>query len=146
MLLPALWPVPHRALMSAVLWSHYTGFRLPIGFASNLVRRSQRNQSFASNGYNNTDLVISRTSSASFSNDDWIRHPSHQDKIWRQSVLCCWTARVERSFRRYKKHCRLVILQTSHQDTIFLYWHFRIKQFYFSRLYYVRHFWTILGV
>ena len=32
------------------------------------ARRSH--QSFVSNGYNNTDLVIARTSSASFSNDD----------------------------------------------------------------------------
>ena len=30
------------------------------------------------------------------------------------SFLCCLTARVERSSRRYKKHHRLVILQTSH--------------------------------
>ena len=27
-------------------------------------------------------------------------------------------------------------------NTFFLYWHFRIKQFYFSRLYYVRRIWT----
>ena len=32
------------------------------------TRHSQRNQSFVSNGYNNTDLVFARTSSASFSN------------------------------------------------------------------------------
>ena len=37
MLLPALWPVAHRAHMSVVLWNHYTGFQLRIGFASNLV-------------------------------------------------------------------------------------------------------------
>ena len=95
---------------------------------------------FVSNGCNNSDLIIDRTSSASFSNDDWIRHSSHQDKIWRQSFLCCRTARVECSSSRYKEHYRLVILQTSHQDT-FLYWHILIKQF--SRLYYVRRFWTI---
>ena len=80
--------------------------------------RSQRNQSFVSNGYNNTDLVIARTSSASFSNDDRIRHPSHQDKICRQSFLCSWTARMECSSRQYKEHYRFVILQTSHQDTL----------------------------
>ena len=57
------------------------------------------------------------------------------------SFLCCWTAREECSSRRYKEHYRLVILQTSHQDTLFLYWHIWIKQF--SRLYYVRRFWTI---
>ena len=32
-----LWSVPHRVHMSAVLWSHYTGFRLPIRSASNFV-------------------------------------------------------------------------------------------------------------
>ena len=93
-------------------------------------------------GYNNTDLVIARTSLASFSNDDWIRHPSHQDRIWRRSFLCCWIARVECSSRWYKEHYWLVILQMSHQDT-FLYWHIWIKQF--STLYYVRRFWTIFG-
>ena len=106
------------------------------------ARRSQRNQFFLCNGYNNTDLVIARTSPASFSNDDWIRHPPHKDTMWIQSFLWCWTAREECSCRRYKKHYRLVILKTSHQDTLF-YWHIWIKQF--SRLYYVRRFWTILG-
>ena len=28
MLRPALWPVAHRAHMSAVLWSHYTGYQI----------------------------------------------------------------------------------------------------------------------
>ena len=50
----------------------------------------------------------------------WIRYPSHQDKIWRQSFLCCWTTWVECSSHRYKEHYRLVILQTSHQDTFFI--------------------------
>ena len=108
----------HRAHMSAVLWSHYTGFQL-LQTVCAYARRLQRNPSFVTNGCNNTDLVIARTSSASFSNDDRIRHPSHQDKIWRQSFLCCWTSRMERSPRRYKEHYRLVILQTSHQDILF---------------------------
>ena len=84
------------------------------------ARRSQRNQSFASNGHNNTDLLIAMTSSASFSNDDWIRYPSHQDTIRRQRFHCCWTARVERSSRRCKERYRLVILQPSHQDILFI--------------------------
>ena len=56
-------------------------------------------------------------------------------------AFCCWTMRVECSFSRYKEHYRLVILQMSHQDTLFMYWHIWIKQF--SSLYYVRRFWTI---
>ena len=62
---------------------------------------------------------FTRLSSASFSNDDWLRHASHQDKIWRQSFLCCWTARGECSSRRYKEHYRLIILQASRQDTLY---------------------------
>ena len=36
-----------------------------------------------------------------------------------ESFLCCWIARVERSFRQYKEHYRLVVLQTRHQDKLF---------------------------
>ena len=45
------------------------------------ARRSQRNQFVVSSGHDNTDLVIARTSSASFRNDYRIRHPSHHDTI-----------------------------------------------------------------
>ena len=84
------------------------------------ARRSQRNQFIVSNWHHNIDHVFARTSSTSFRNDDRIRHPSHQDKVWRQNFLCCWTAQGECSSRRYKKHYRLVILQTSHKDTFLL--------------------------
>ena len=39
------------------------------------ARHSKWNQSFTSNGNNNTDPVIARTSSALFRNEDQIRHP-----------------------------------------------------------------------
>ena len=57
---------------------------------------------FISNGHNNTDLIIAWPSLASFSNDGWIPHSSHQDKIWRPSFLWCWTTRVECTSCRYK--------------------------------------------
>ena len=109
----------------------------PLQTVCSYAWRSQRNKFFVSNGYNNTDLVIARTTSASFSNEDWIRYPSHQDKIWRQSFLCCWTAWVDCSFRRYKEHP-----PNKPSRHTFLYWRIRIKQF--SRLYYVRRFSTII--
>ena len=49
--------------------------------------RSQRNQSVVSNGHHNTDLIIARTSSASFRNDNRIRHSLHQDKVLRKLSL-----------------------------------------------------------
>ena len=59
---------------------------------------------------NVTQILTCNILQTSFSNDDRLRYPSHQDKIWTQSYLSCWTAGVERSACRYKAHYRLVIL------------------------------------
>ena len=56
--------------------------------------------------------------------------------------LCCWTMRVECSFADIRNITDLSSIKWAIK-TLF-YWHIRIKQFYFSRLYYVRRFWTIL--
>ena len=132
MLLPTLWP----CYIAPTCQRYYEVNTLAFDCLSNphqtvcaYVWRSQR--SFVSNGHNNTDLVIARTSSASLSNHDRIRHPSHQNKIWRQSFLCCWTSRMEHSARRYMEHYRLVILQTSHQDTLFCIGIFGLHSFTF---------------
>ena len=141
MLLPALWPEPCQRYNEDITLA---SDRLSGSLQTLCVyaRRSQRKQSFVSNIYNNTDLVIARTSPALFRIDDRIRHPSHQDKIWRQNFRCCWTARVERSSRRYKEHYRLAVIQTSHKFTAFYICIFRLNSFTFLD-YYIRRFWII---
>ena len=117
---------------------------LPLAYLIQIVcayaRRSQRNQSFVSNGHNNTDFVIAGTSSASFRNDDRIRHPSHQENIWKQSFFCCWTLRALpadirnitdlSSFKRAIKTLSCIGI-------------FRLILSYLPRRYHVQRFWTI---
>ena len=143
MLLPTLWPVLHRAHMSAVLCSRYTGFWLPIGSASNCVLMHG-----VHNGTSHSYLMDTTTQISPLPGHRQLHSvmtteydiPRTKTKFW-DSFLCCWTARVECSFRRYKEHYRLIILQTSHQDTLFYIGIFELNSF--SRLYYVRRFWTI---
>ena len=82
------------------------------------------------NGHNNTDLVIARTSSATFHNDDRIRHPSLQDKIWRQSSLSLSllrNARVECSSPPILSTLPTCHPSNSIKTHFFLYWHIRIN-------------------
>ena len=103
-----------RFVVGAISRTHVSGIMkslhwLPIAYRicfklDAYAQRSQRNQSVISNEHHSTYLVIARISSALFCNDD---DPSHQDKVWRQSFLSCWPARVERSSRWYRNSTEL---------------------------------------
>ena len=93
-----------RDIMKSFHWlpiAYQNRFNLCVHMHGVHIRTSS---SYLTNVYNNTDLVIARISSASFRNDHRIRYPLHHYTILRQSFVCCWTTRVERSARRYKKH------------------------------------------
>ena len=128
MLLPALWPVLHRAHMSVVLWSHYTGFRLPIGSASNCVLMHSVHSGISPSYLTDTTTLISslpghrQLRSAMMTEYDIPR-------TWTQfgdSFLFCWTARVECSSRRTLPTCHPSNEPSRHT---FLYWHIGLNSF-----------------
>ena len=105
------------------------------------ARRSERNQSFVSNGRHITDLESGhhRLRSVMTTEYDISRTRTQfgdrafsvaESREWNVLPADIRNMTDSLSFKRAIK-------------TYFFYWHIRIKQFYFSRTYYVRRFWTI---